>query len=79
MTDMKQALAMRGVAPQRIHIEIFNGSEPLTPGVIGAVTRAPHVPKDDAGTGPLVSFTRSGIAALARGDSARHPLRQRRR
>jgi hypothetical protein len=35
----------------------------MTPGVIGAATRAPHLPKDDADTGPLVSFVRSGITA----------------
>jgi ferredoxin len=62
MTDMKVALAAFGVAPQRIHVEIFNGSESRTPGIVGAATRAPHPLKDDAGTGPLVSFARSGIA-----------------
>ena len=61
--DMKEALATLGVAPERIHVELFNGSESMTPGVIGAVTSAPHLPKDDANTGPLVSFARSGIAA----------------
>jgi ferredoxin len=63
MADMKEALATLGVAPERIHFEIFNGSESMTPGVVGAATRAPHLPKDDANTGPLVSFARSGIAA----------------
>ena len=63
MADMKEALATLGVAPERIHVEIFNGSESMTPGVVGAATRAPHLPKDDANTGPLVSFARSGIAA----------------
>ena len=63
MADMKEALATLGVAPQRIHVEIFNGSESMTPGVVGAAMRAPHVPKDDANAGPLVSFARSGIAA----------------
>jgi ferredoxin-NADP reductase len=63
MADMKEALATLGVAPERIHVEIFNGSESMTPGVVGAPTRAPHLPKDDATTGPLVSFARSGIAA----------------
>jgi ferredoxin-NADP reductase len=63
MADMKEALATLGVAPERIHVEIFNGSESMTPGVVGAVTKAPHVPTDDANTGPLVSFARSGIAA----------------
>jgi ferredoxin len=63
MADMKEALTALGVAPERIHAEIFNGSESMTPGVVGASTRAPHLPKDDTNTGPLVSFARSGIAA----------------
>jgi ferredoxin-NADP reductase len=63
MADMKQALAASGVAPERVHVEIFSGGESMTPGVVGAATRAPHVPKDDDNTGPLVSFARSGIAA----------------
>jgi hypothetical protein len=32
-------------------------------GCNSAAQRAPHVPKDDANTGPLISFARSGIAA----------------
>jgi ferredoxin-NADP reductase len=63
MADMKEALAALDVAPERIHVEIFNGRESMTPGVVGAATRAPHRPRDDANTGPLVSFARSGIAA----------------
>src|SRR5262249_3535696 len=63
MAEMKEALANLGLARERIHVELFNGSESLTPGVVGAATRAPHVPEDDADTGPLVSFARSGIAA----------------
>jgi ferredoxin-NADP reductase/MOSC domain-containing protein YiiM/ferredoxin len=63
MAEMKEALATSGVAPERIHVEIFNGGESMTPGIVGAATRAPHLPTDDANTGPLVSFARSGIAA----------------
>jgi ferredoxin-NADP reductase/MOSC domain-containing protein YiiM len=63
MSDMKEALTTLGVAPQRIHVEIFNGSESITPGVVHAATRAPHLPNDDANTGPLITFARSGIAA----------------
>jgi ferredoxin-NADP reductase len=62
MADMKAALATFDVAPERIHVKIFNGSESVTPGVVGAVTRAPHLPKDAASTGPLVSFARSGAS-----------------
>jgi ferredoxin-NADP reductase/MOSC domain-containing protein YiiM len=63
MAEMKEALAALGIAPERIHVELFNGSEPMTPGVVGTATRAPHVPEHDANTGPLVSFARSGITA----------------
>jgi ferredoxin-NADP reductase/MOSC domain-containing protein YiiM len=63
MADMKAALASYGVPPKRIHIEIFNGGESRSPGVVGAVTRNPHPPQGDTNTGPLVSFARSGIAA----------------
>ena len=63
MADMKETLAALSVAAGRIHAEIFNGSETITPGVVGAATRAPHLPDGDTNTGPLVSFARSGIAA----------------
>jgi len=63
MAEMKAALAAMGVAPERIHSEIFNGGEAMTPGVVSAATRGPHPLEDDDGGGPLVSFARSGIAA----------------
>jgi ferredoxin-NADP reductase/MOSC domain-containing protein YiiM len=63
MADMKAALAALDVAPECIHLELFNGSASMTPGVVGAASRAPHLPKNDSNTGPLVSFARSGIAA----------------
>jgi ferredoxin-NADP reductase len=63
MSDMTETLRSMGVALRRIHVEIFNGSESTTPGVAGAETRVPHLPKDEPGTGPLVSFARSGITA----------------
>jgi len=63
MADMKDALAELGVTPQRIHAEIFNGGESLTPGIVNATVRAPHPPQDDANSGPLVSFARSGVTA----------------
>jgi ferredoxin-NADP reductase/MOSC domain-containing protein YiiM/ferredoxin len=63
MADMKETLAALGVTSERIHSELFNGGESLTPGVVGAASRTPHLPDGDADTGPLVSFARSGIAA----------------
>jgi ferredoxin-NADP reductase/MOSC domain-containing protein YiiM len=63
MTDMRQALEDFGVPPSRVHVEIFNGGESMTPGVVRAPVRPPGPPPDDAGTGPLVSFARSGVSA----------------
>ena len=63
MADMKAAFADYGVPPERIHIEIFNGSEAMSPGVVGAVSAALLIPVSDTDTGPLVSFARSGVAA----------------
>ena len=63
MADMKESLAALGVLPERVHVEIFNGGESMTPGVVAAKTRAPHPPDNEANTGPLVSFARSGISA----------------
>jgi ferredoxin-NADP reductase/MOSC domain-containing protein YiiM/ferredoxin len=63
MEDMKAALTSVAVASERIHIEIFNGGESFTPGVVGAVTRTPHPPGNETNTGQLVSFARSGISA----------------
>jgi ferredoxin-NADP reductase/MOSC domain-containing protein YiiM len=63
MADMKEALAVFGVAPERINVEIFNGGEAMTPGIVNAATRPPHAPPHDVDTGPLVSFARSGVAA----------------
>lgn len=63
MGDMKEALAMLGVAAERIYLEAFNGGESMMPGVVGAVIRPPHPPERDETTGALVSFARSGMAA----------------
>jgi ferredoxin-NADP reductase/MOSC domain-containing protein YiiM/ferredoxin len=69
MADIKEALEAIGIAPRRIHTEIFNGSEPMIPGVINAVAHAPHRPNDDTNAGLLVSFSRSGIAAHWKGSA----------
>ncbi len=63
MADMRADLTQLGVRPDRIHVEIFNGGESVTPGVAGAVAKTPHRSPLDLDTGPLVSFARSGITA----------------
>jgi ferredoxin-NADP reductase len=60
--DLTTGLRAWNVSAERIHTEIFAGGEPLTPGMTAA-RRAPHLPAAEVGSGPLVSFARSGIAA----------------
>jgi len=61
LADLRTALGAWGVSPDRIHSEIFSGGPSLTPGVVGARARSPHPPADPQGTGPLVTFARSGL------------------
>jgi ferredoxin-NADP reductase/MOSC domain-containing protein YiiM/ferredoxin len=63
MEEMRQSLVHFGISPTQIRLEIFNGGESLTPGIVGAIKRAPHAPDKDIDSGPLVSFARSGVAA----------------
>jgi ferredoxin-NADP reductase/MOSC domain-containing protein YiiM len=63
MADMKAILTELCVRSDRVHAEIFNGGESLTPGVVGAVIKTPRRPALDLDTGALVSFARSGISA----------------
>jgi ferredoxin len=74
MTEMRVALLSLGVSSERIHIEIFNGGESMTPGIVPAESRPPHSPKDDTNTGPLVSFARSGVAAHWNGSAYQNIL-----
>ena len=63
MTDMQDALAAIGLDPARIHTELFGALPPVNPGLTGQTRRSPHVPAGPSGTGPLVTFARSGISA----------------
>jgi ferredoxin-NADP reductase len=61
MTDLMPSLAAWGVAANRIHSEMFGAGPALTPGIAAAPLKQPHLPTGAAGTGPLVSFARSGV------------------
>lgn len=61
MTDMRDALAGVGIAATEIHTELFGALPPINPGVVGASVSAPHQPAGAPGTGPAVSFSRSGL------------------
>jgi ferredoxin-NADP reductase len=61
MSDLTGGLAARGVAPRRIHTELFGAGPSKTPGIAASPRRLPHVPAGPAGSGALVSFGRSGL------------------
>ena len=62
MTGMQDALIAVGLDPARIRTELFGARPSVNPGLIGQVRRSPHPPPGPAGTGPLVTFARSGIS-----------------
>jgi ferredoxin-NADP reductase len=62
MTDMQDALAAAGVDPARIHTELFGALPSINPGLTGQTSQPPHRPPGPAGTGPMVTFARSGIS-----------------
>jgi ferredoxin-NADP reductase/MOSC domain-containing protein YiiM len=61
MADMSDALTATGMDPDRIHTELFGAEPAINPGLTGQARRAPHQPPGPPGTGPLVTFARSGI------------------
>ncbi|MEN0138584.1 MAG: MOSC domain-containing protein [Rhodococcus sp. (in: high G+C Gram-positive bacteria)] len=61
MADLGSALAADGLDPARIHVETFGAEGALNPGVVQASSRTPHPPPGPPGTGPSVSFARSGL------------------
>jgi len=62
ITDFRRDLTSWGVASNRIHFELFAGGPALSPGIVNTSSRLPHQPPGEVGTGPLVSFARSGIS-----------------
>ncbi|MGW4485022.1 MOSC domain-containing protein [Amycolatopsis sp. NPDC004368] len=63
MTDMTAALTSAGLDASRIHTELFGALDAINPGLVGQVARPPHPPAGPPGTGPTVTFARSGISA----------------
>ena len=61
MNDLTVGLAAWGVAPSHIHTEIFGAGPSNTPGIAASPRRLPHLPAGAPGTGPLVSFARTGL------------------
>jgi ferredoxin-NADP reductase/MOSC domain-containing protein YiiM/ferredoxin len=61
MRDVTSDLVSLGVPPRAIHQEAFGSSGSIEPGVKKTEAKPPHG-LDPAGTGPMVSFTRSGLS-----------------
>jgi ferredoxin-NADP reductase/MOSC domain-containing protein YiiM len=60
--DMRDGLQNWGVLAGNVHMETFGSLEPITPGM-AEVAHTPHLPQGVPGSGPSVSFARSGITA----------------
>ena len=61
MTAITAGLETLGVPTARVHTEAFGAQDPVTPGIIAGTARPPHGPEGTPGTGPLVSFVRTGL------------------
>jgi ferredoxin-NADP reductase len=62
LQNMRDGLRNWGVLAGNVHTEIFGSLEAITPGM-AQVDHTPHLPQGPPGSGPPVSFARSGITA----------------
>jgi ferredoxin-NADP reductase len=62
MQNIRDGLPNWGVLAGNVHTEIFGSLEAITPGM-AQVGHTPHLPQGPPGSGPPVSFARSGITA----------------
>jgi ferredoxin-NADP reductase len=60
LQSMRDGLRDWGVLVENVHAEVFGALEGTTPGMV-RVDHIPHPPHGAAGSGPSVSFVRSGI------------------
>lgn len=62
MTDMRDALTAAGLDTGHIHTELFGALAPINPGIVDAAPHTPpHPPVGNPGTGPPITFARSGL------------------
>jgi ferredoxin-NADP reductase/MOSC domain-containing protein YiiM/ferredoxin len=62
MEEISAGLAAMGLDASRIHTEPFGPAPGLTPGIASTMTRTPHPPAGQPGTGPTIEFARSNLA-----------------
>ncbi|MEU6317879.1 MOSC and FAD-binding oxidoreductase domain-containing protein [Streptomyces sp. NPDC047009] len=61
MNDIGGYLRDHGLRPERIHTEQFSALPAINPGITPTAAVRPHQPPGPRGTGPLITFARSGI------------------
>jgi ferredoxin-NADP reductase/MOSC domain-containing protein YiiM len=71
IADVTTALGDLGLEPGQIHSEVFTTLAPINPGVVAHDLVSPHQPAGAPGTGPAVTFARSGLTVRWRsGDTS---------
>ncbi|HTJ66633.1 MAG TPA: MOSC and FAD-binding oxidoreductase domain-containing protein [Actinospica sp.] len=63
MSDIQAALLTCGLDPANIRTEAFGSRSAINPGLVGEPEHHPHLPAGPPGTGPTITFARSGITA----------------
>jgi ferredoxin-NADP reductase/MOSC domain-containing protein YiiM len=61
LKQMTEGLKTWCVDPARIHAEVFGPEAPITPGIERSSRVPVHAPAGGPGSGPQISFTRSGL------------------
>jgi ferredoxin-NADP reductase/MOSC domain-containing protein YiiM/ferredoxin len=61
LADLSVELKSWGIPDTCIHSETFGAESSITPGIASKVSGSAHPPAGGIGTGPKVSFTRSGL------------------
>jgi ferredoxin-NADP reductase len=61
MEQMTAALTAAGISPLHVHLERFGSRAAINPGIVGADAPPAHQPPGPPGTGPEVTFARTGL------------------
>jgi ferredoxin len=61
MADIALSLTKLGIAADRVHEELFGALPAINPGLTDVRHRTPHPPAGPVGTGPEITFARSGL------------------